>query len=40
MVLINEHLKREPPPQDSHHYNRTYEKVYRVLSMEGLDKQE
>lgn len=32
MAQIREHLKQEPPPHESHHYNRTYEKVHRVLT--------
>ena len=32
MAAINEHIKRDPSPQENHHYNRTYEKVYRLLS--------
>lgn len=32
MALIREHLKVEPPPQETHHYNRVYEKVHKVLS--------
>ena len=39
MALIDEHLKREAPPQENHHYNRTYGKVYDTLSREGLDRQ-
>ena len=31
MMVIYEHIKREPPPQDSHHYNRAWEKVYAML---------
>jgi hypothetical protein len=32
MARIRPHLKQEPPPQDSHHFNRTYEAVYDVLT--------
>ncbi len=32
MAAIRPHLKVEPPPQESHHYNRVYEAVHRVLS--------
>lgn len=32
MAAISEHIKRDPPPQESHHYNRTYEKIYAILS--------
>ena len=31
MLEIRAHVKREPPPQDSYHYNRAWEKVYAVL---------
>ena len=37
MWAIRDHIKRDPPPQDSHHYNRAYEAVYRVLSDACLD---
>jgi predicted glycoside hydrolase/deacetylase ChbG (UPF0249 family) len=34
MARIREHLKKEPPPHDSHHYNRVYETVHAVLTEE------
>jgi hypothetical protein len=35
MTAIYDHIKRAEPPQENHHYNRTYEKIYRILSEEG-----
>ena len=32
MLGIYEHIKRDPPPHEAHHYNRAYEHVYAVLS--------
>lgn len=32
MARISEHLKKDPPPQDSHHYNRVYEAIHEELS--------
>lgn len=31
MMAIYEHIKRDPPPQDSHHYNRAWSKVLAIL---------
>lgn len=31
MFVIKEYLKKEEPPQENHHYNRTYEHIYRIL---------
>jgi len=31
MVGIYEHIKRDQPPQESHHYNRAWERVYATL---------
>lgn len=36
MAEIRDHLKREPPPQESHHYNRCYEKVLAILSRAAI----
>ena len=32
MFKIRGHLIKEPPPQENHHYNRVYEKIYAVLN--------
>uniref|UniRef100_A0A6M3L790 Uncharacterized protein n=1 Tax=viral metagenome TaxID=1070528 RepID=A0A6M3L790_9ZZZZ len=37
MLGIHEHIKRDPPPHESHHYNRAYEHVYATL-VEALSK--
>ena len=31
MLAIREHIKRDPPPQESHHYNRAWSKVLEIL---------
>ena len=31
MATIRPHLKQDPPPQENHHYNRTYEAIYAIL---------
>jgi len=31
MQAIRPHLRVEPAPQESHHYNRTFEAVYAIL---------
>lgn len=31
MAAIDAHIRRDPPPQESHHYNRAYEAVYAIL---------
>lgn len=38
MSEIREHLKEEPPPQENHHYNRVYERIYWVLKNEAKVK--
>lgn len=32
MLAIHEHIKRDPPPQESHHYNRAWSKVLKILT--------
>lgn len=32
MLAIRDHIKRDPPPHESHHYNRAWEAVYHILS--------
>jgi hypothetical protein len=32
MLAIQEHIKREPPPQENHHYNRAWSKVLEILT--------
>lgn len=32
MAAISEHIKRDPEPHGSHHYNRAYEAVHAILS--------
>ena len=36
MERVREHLKQEPPPHESHHYNRVYEIVHREVLAYGL----
>ncbi len=31
MLAIREHIHRDSPPQENHHYNRAWEKVYKLL---------
>lgn len=31
MANIKEHIKSEPPPQENHHSNRVYEKIFAIL---------
>lgn len=32
MAKIKDHIIKESYPQENHHYNRVYEKIYKVLS--------
>jgi hypothetical protein len=32
MAKIKQHIIRELPPQENHHYNRVYEAIYKILS--------
>lgn len=38
MYEIQQHIRREPPPQENHHYNRVYETIYRILN--NLERKE
>ena len=31
MAAITPHIRRDPPPQDNHHYNRAYEEIFAIL---------
>jgi len=31
MEKIKDHLRRDPPPQENHHYNRAYEAIHAML---------
>jgi hypothetical protein len=36
MMMIHEHIRRDPPPQESHHYNRAWSKVLAILQKESV----
>jgi hypothetical protein len=38
MMAIADHIKRDPSPQESHHYNRAWEKVLKILTKAALDE--
>lgn len=35
MIAIHEHIKRDPKPLESYHYNQAYDKVYKILREQG-----